>query len=48
MCIDGPVSPMPETLAAPWATAFDAFHAARKPNGDAVADLALANFHEVG
>lgn len=38
---------MSSELAASWRAAFEAFHVARKPNGDAVAELALANFHEV-
>jgi hypothetical protein len=45
--IEGPVSPMAPELATHWKSAFDSFHESRKPNGDAIADLALANFHEV-
>ncbi|CAE7446941.1 kmo [Symbiodinium microadriaticum] len=47
MSMDGPVTPMEAGLAVSWKIAFDTFHEARKPNADAVADLALANFHEM-
>jgi len=30
-----------------WGTVLDAYHAARKPNGDAIADLSLRNFTEM-
>ncbi|WKZ66281.1 MAG: NAD(P)/FAD-dependent oxidoreductase [Flavobacteriales bacterium] len=30
-----------------WATVLDAYHKARKPNGDAIADLSLRNFVEM-
>lgn len=33
--------------AASWATAFEEFNNARKANGDAIAQLAVENFHEV-
>lgn len=38
---------MNEADAAAWETAFDKIHEIRKPNGDAIADLALENFEEV-
>jgi hypothetical protein len=30
-----------------WALAFEEFNSVRKPNADAIADLAVENFHEV-
>jgi len=38
---------MDSDVAASWANAFEEFNAARKPNGDAIATLAVENFHEV-
>ena len=39
--------PMSDSDAANWAAAFDQIHIDRKPNGDAIADLALGNFEEM-
>lgn len=39
---------MSPTEAADWAAAFDEYTAARKTNGNAIADMALENFEEVG
>jgi hypothetical protein len=41
---DGEMSP---EEAACWASAFEEFNSARKANGDAIAQLAVDNFHEV-
>lgn len=41
---DGEMSPED---AACWASAFEEFHDARKANADAIAQLAVGNFHEV-
>ncbi len=38
---------MNSTYASSWETAFDKVHEVRKPNADAIADLALENFEEV-
>jgi len=41
------VSPMNAEDAAKWAAAFDKIFRDRKPNGDAIAELALMNFEEM-
>lgn len=38
---------MSDSDAAKWAAAFEKIHVERKPNGDAIADLALINFEEM-
>lgn len=38
---------MPAEEAISWANAFEEFHNSRKCNGDAIADLAVENFHEM-
>lgn len=44
---EGSVGDISTEQASAWATAFEEFNTARKANGDAIAQLAVENFHEM-